>query len=187
MTNTAATTTTRLRLRRGRDLRARRTAFLRDRRGPLQSPLSLPPGAGAECSKNLRSATDTSVNGAAALCPATSPTGPFPAHCTSFDQLGVRVPFLAISPFSRLHYVWHTVGDHTSILAFIEKRFMSSESNDGHDDSGDRDNREVTRQFLTKRDRHAHTPEDMFDFDGSPSANTAITVAAPPAQDCMPK
>jgi hypothetical protein len=32
-----------------------------------QSPMSLPPGAGAECSKNLRSATDTSVNGAAAL------------------------------------------------------------------------------------------------------------------------
>ncbi len=79
------------------------------------------------------------------------------------------------------------MGDHTSILAFIEKLFMSSGSNDGDDDSGDRDNREVTGQFLTKRDKHAHTPEDMFDFDGSPSANTAITVAAPPAQDCTPK
>jgi hypothetical protein len=79
------------------------------------------------------------------------------------------------------------VGDHTSILAFIEKRFMSSGSNDGDDDSGDRDNREVTRQFLTKRDKHVHTPEDMFDFDGSPSANTGITAAAPPAQDCTPK
>jgi phospholipase C len=73
------------------------------------------------------------VNGAAALCPdsAADPTGPFPAHCASFDQLGVRVPFLAISPFSKQHYVSHTVGDHTSILAFIEKRFMSSGSNDG--------------------------------------------------------
>lgn len=189
MTNTAATTTTCLRLRRGRDLRARRTALLRDMRRPLQSPLSLPPGAGAECSKNLRSATDTSVNGAAALWPdfAADPTGPFPAHCASFDQLGVRVPFLAISPFSKQHCVSHTVGDHTSILAFIEKRFMSSGSNDGDDDSGDRDNREVTRQFLTKRDKHAHTLEDMFDFDGSPSVNTAITLAAPPAQDCTPK
>ena len=97
------TTTACLRLRRGGDLRARRTAFLRDMRRPPQSPLSLPPGAGAECSKNLRSATDTSVNGAAALCPdsAADPTGPFPAHCASFDQLGVRVPFLAISPFSK--------------------------------------------------------------------------------------
>jgi phospholipase C len=152
-------------------------------------PLSLQPGGGAECSKNLLSATDTSVNDAAALCPdfAADPTGPFPAHCASFDQLGVRVPFMAISPFSKQHYVSHTVGDHTSILAFIEKRFLSSGSNDGDDDSGDRDDREVTRQFLTKRDQHAHTLEDMFDFDGSPSANTAITVAAPPAQDCTPK
>jgi hypothetical protein len=152
-------------------------------------PLSLQPGGGAECSKNLLSATDTSVNDAAALCRdfAADPTGPFPAHCASFDQLGVRVPFMAISPFSKQHYVSHTVGDHTSILAFIEKRFLSSGSNDGDDDSGDRGDREVTRQFLTKRDQHAHTLEDMFDFDGSPSANTAITAAAPPAQDCTPK
>jgi hypothetical protein len=128
------------------------------------------------------------VNDAAALCPdfAADPTGPFPAHCASFDQLGVRVPFLATSPFSKQHYVSHTVGDHTSILAFIEKCFMSSGSNDGDVDS-DRDDQETTRQFLTKRDKHAHTLEDMFDFDGSPSANTAITVAAPPAQDCTPK
>ena len=149
-------------------------------------PLSLQPGGGAECSKNFLSATDTSVNDAAALCPdfAADPTGPFPVHCASFNQLGVRVPFLAISPFSKQHYVSHTVGDHTSILAFIEKRFLSSASNDGDDDSGDR---EVTRQFLTKRDKHAHTLEDMFDFDNSPSANTAISVAAPPAQDCTPK
>jgi phospholipase C len=122
-------------------------------------PLSLQPGGGAECSKNLLSATDTSVNDAAALCPdfAADPTGPFPAHCASFDQLGVRVPFMAVSPFSKQHYVSHTVGDHTSILAFIEKRFLSSGSNDGDDDSGDRDDREVTRQLLTKRDQqHAH-------------------------------
>ena len=32
---------------------------------------------------------------------------------------------------------------------------MSSGSNDVDDDSGDRGNREVTRQFLTKRDKHA--------------------------------
>jgi hypothetical protein len=64
---------------------------------------------------------------------------------------------------------------------------LISGSNDRDDDSGDRDDREVTRQFLTKRDQPAHTLEDMFDFDGSPSANTAITVAAPPAQDCTPK
>lgn len=99
----------------------------------------------------------------------------------------MRVRFLAISPFSKRQYVSHTVGNHTSTLAFIEKRFMSSGSNDGNDDSGNGDDREVTRQFLTRRDQHAHTLEDLFDFDGSPSANTAITVAAPPAQDYTPK
>jgi hypothetical protein len=56
---------------------------------------------------------------------------------------------------------------------------MSSGSNDGDDDSGDRDDREVTRQFLARRDKHALTLDDMFDFDGPPSANTAISVAAP--------
>jgi phospholipase C len=126
------------------------------------------------------------VNDAAALCPefASDPTGPFPADCAAFDQLGVRVPFMAVSPFSKPHYVSHTVGDHASILAFIEKRFLSTGTSDGR---GDQDNEEVTRQFLTLRDKHAHTLEDLFDFDGSPSLNTSITPAAPPAQDCTPK
>jgi hypothetical protein len=39
----------------------------------------------------------------------------------SFDQLSTRVSFLAISPFSKQRYVSRPVGDHTSILAFIEK------------------------------------------------------------------
>jgi hypothetical protein len=131
------------------------------------------------------SATDTTVNDAAALCPefAADPTGPFPEDCAAFDQLGVRVPFMAVSPFSKPHYVSHTVGDHTSILAFIEKRFLSTLPTEGGGDEADRD---VTRQFLTLRDKHAHTLEDLFDFDGSPSLNTRVTVAAPPAQDCTP-
>jgi hypothetical protein len=126
------------------------------------------------------------VNDAAALCPefATDPTGPFPADCAAFDQLGVRVPFMAVSAFSKQSYVSHTVGDHTSILAFIEKRFLSTGATDGSDDE---DNGEVTRQFLTLRDKHAHALEDLFDFENSPSLNTGITVAAPPAQDCTPK
>jgi hypothetical protein len=126
------------------------------------------------------------VNDAAALCPefATNPTGPFPEDCAAFDQLGVRVPFMAVSPFSKPHYVSHSVGDHTSILAFIEKRFLSTEGSSGGDGEDDRD---VTRQFLTLRDKHAHTLEDLFDFDDSPSLNTRIFLAAPPAQDCTPK
>ena len=142
-------------------------------------PLSLQPGQGAECSANLLSKTDTTVKDAADLCPqfALDPTGPFPAECANFDQLGFRVPFVAISPFSKPHYVSHTVGDHTSILALIEKVFMTTANDDGGDDA---------RPHLTKRDLHADTLEDMFDFNHSPSLNTSIGVALPPAQDCTP-
>lgn len=149
-------------------------------------PLSLQPGAGAECAQNPLSPTDTSVNDAAALCPAFAldPTGPFPAQCASFDQLGVRVPFLAVSPFSKSGYVSHTAGDHTSILAFIEQRFLSTASTTSVVDS---EVGPVSHLFLTNRDKHAHTLEDLFDFDNSPSANTTVTVVAPPAVDCTPK
>ncbi len=141
-------------------------------------PLSLQPGQGAECSANLLSKTDTSVNNAADLCPqfAGDPTGPYPAACANFDQYGIRVPFVAISPFSKPSYVSHTVGDHTSILALIEKIFMSSETSDDDD----------SRPHLTRRDLHANTLEDMFDFTNSPSLNTRLGVALPPAQDCTP-
>ena len=95
-------------------------------------PASQQPGGGAQCSTNLASAVDTSVNNAIALCPAlaSDPTGPFPKHCATFDQLGFRVPFIAVSPFAKPHYVSHTVGDHTSLLALIEKRFMSQNPGD---------------------------------------------------------
>jgi len=134
------------------------------------APASLQPGAGAECT--------ISKGGAIGLCPllAANPTGPFPAGCANFDQLGFRVPFLAISPFSKPHYVSHSTGDHTSLLALIEKVFMTAE--DGDDD---------TRPHLTKRDQRANTLEDMFDFDRSPSFQTTIGRAAPPAQDCTPR
>lgn len=143
-------------------------------------PLSLQPGRGAECSANLLSRTDTTVKDAADLCPqfALDPTGPFPAECANFDQYGFRVPFVAISAFSKPSYVSHTVGDHTSILALIEKVFMTS---GGDDESDDTD-----RPHLTQRDLHASALEDMFDFDHAPSLNTAIGVALPPAQDCTP-
>ena len=139
-------------------------------------PVSLQIGGGAECAQNPFSITDTSVKDAKLLCPAmaVNPTGPYPEECASFDQLGFRVPFMAVSPFSKPHYVSHTVGDHTSLLAFIEKRFLSFDD-------------EVGRLHLTKRDQHAHTLEDMFDFEDSPSLNTPVGQALPPANDCTPK
>jgi phospholipase C len=160
-------------------------------------PTSLQPGGGAECHANFLSNTDTSVNDAIALCPAlgTNPTGPYPAECADFDQYGIRVPLIAISPFSKRHYVSHTIGDHTSLLAFIEKRFMSTPGNSGdnigHDDrDSDHDDKQAeanSHQHLTKRDQFANPLEDLFDFDQAPSLGITLTQAAPPTVDCTPK
>jgi phospholipase C len=132
-------------------------------------PLSEIPGFGAECSWNFTSTSDTSVKDAEELCPtlASNPHGAYPTSCAAFDQLGVRVPFIAVSPFSKPSYVSHIVTDHTSILTLIEQRFLGGKS-------------------MTKRDQHATTPEDMFDFDSSPSLDAAVTRADPPVDDCTP-
>jgi len=136
-------------------------------------PASEQPGGGAECALNPISTTDTSVKDAEQLCPALAadPTGPYPAACANFNQLGVRVPFIVVSPFSKPHYVSHTVGDHTSLLALIEERFLNAGGQ---------------RLHLTLRDQYANTLEDMFDFDLSPSLNTSVGQAAPPINDCTP-
>ncbi len=58
----------------------------------------------------------------------------------------------------------HTLGDHGSILALIEKRFTGN-------------------KHLTARDAGANDLEDLFDFDGAPSmsANVAPSLAPPPS------
>jgi phospholipase C len=136
-------------------------------------PFSEQPGGGAECSYNFTSATDTSVADAEALCPALAadPTGPYPAQCANFNQLGIRVPFIAVSPFSKPNYVSHTIGDHTSLLALIERRFLMVNG--------------VT-QHLTRRDQYANALLDMFDFKNSPSLKTSVGQVPPPAVDCTP-
>jgi phospholipase C len=40
-----------------------------------------------------------------------------------FNQYGYRVPMMFISPWTKAHFVSHTVRDHTSILKLIETRF----------------------------------------------------------------
>jgi len=99
-------------------------------------------------------------------CPEFSPTGAFPTHCASFDQLGVRVPLLAVSPFAKRHYVSHRVTDHTSILALIQRRFLTP----------DPDATDVAARtpHLTARDAHADTLEDLFDFETSPSLDASV-------------
>jgi phospholipase C len=131
-------------------------------------PASEQPGGGQEC--------DVSRFQAAAICPGFTPTGPYPAFCANFDQVGFRVPFVAVSPFSRPRFVSHEVADHTSMLAFIEKRFLSS--GDGDDDEG--------RLHLTKRDQHASTLEDLFDFEKAPSANARVPGPTEPNASCRP-
>ena len=150
-------------------------------------PASLQPGGGAECAANLLSTTDTSVKDAEALCPAltANPAGPYPSHCASFDQLGFRVPFIAVSPFSKQNYVSHTLGDHTSILALIEQRFLSADEEELRDSDRDRD--DSARPHLTRRDQHADPLLDMFDFESSPSLNTLVISALPPTNDCTPQ
>jgi phospholipase C len=135
-------------------------------------PSSEQPGGGAECSSNVLQSPDTSVKEAEQLCPqmTANPTGPYPAPCPNFNQLGIRIPFIAISPFAKPHYVSHTIGDHTSMLALIEKRFLSANG---------------TTRHLTLRDEFANPLEDMFDFT-APSLDALVTTAAPPAVDCTP-
>ncbi len=107
------------------------------------------------------------MDDALSTCPEFTPAGPYPSSCPSFNQYGFRVPFIVVSPFAKQHYVSHTLGDHTSLVALVEKRFMS------HGGGG--------RQHpsLTLRDARADTLEDLFDFDHSPSRDAAIPTAPP--------
>ena len=63
----------------------------------------------------------------------------------SFDRYGFRVPFVAVSPFAKPHFVSHVTHDHTSILKFIETKY--------------------NLPALTARDANADNMMDIFDFD----------------------
>ena len=73
---------------------------------------------------------------APALGPGNAPGG--------FDHYGFRVPFIAISPYAKHHFVSHVTYDHTSILKFIETKY--------------------NLPALTRRDANADGLMDMFDF-----------------------
>jgi phospholipase C len=65
-----------------------------------------------------------------------------------FTKTGFRVPFIVVSPYTKAHYVSHTVMDHTSVTRFIEAKFWLP--------------------ALTGRDANAAVPMDMFDFEHPP-------------------
>jgi phospholipase C len=92
-------------------------------------------------------------------------TGPIPSMPDGgtyggFDEYGVRLPFVVISPYAKPHYVGHLVYDHTSVLRFIEARFGLP--------------------ALTKRDANALVPWDVFDF------TTTTPNLTPPAPPTVP-
>jgi phospholipase C len=128
-------------------------------------PMSMMPGGGANCMG--LPLTGHSFEEATALCPMlVQPNEAYPSFCAGFNQLGFRVPLIAVGPFSKPHYVSHTVGDHTSLLALIEQRFFTKRG---------------PRPHLTARDEYASTLSDMFDFDHSPSLNAGIPSAPAPS------
>jgi phospholipase C len=74
-------------------------------------------------------------------------------------QLGLRVPNMVISPYTRRHYVSHIPMDHTAIIKFVETRFLGSTAH------------------LTARDAVQPNLLDFFDFTNKPWA----THPTPPA------
>jgi phospholipase C len=64
----------------------------------------------------------------------------------NFGQAGFRVPTVLASPYSKPGFVDHRVYDHTSILRFVEWRFLGAPP-EGTDGSG---------WWLTKRDQNAN-------------------------------
>lgn len=75
-----------------------------------------------------------------------------------FIYTGYRIPLIVISPYTKKHYVSHTVADTTAILKFIETRFKISS--------------------LTKRDAAQMDMTEFFDFTNAPWQ----TPPKPPAQ-----
>ena len=65
-----------------------------------------------------------------------------------FDHLGVRVPFVVVSPFAKAHFVSHRVHAHTSVLRLVQAR--------------------AELPALTDRDANDDPPYEFFDFDRPP-------------------
>jgi phospholipase C len=86
----------------------------------------------------------------------------------NFGQAGFRVPTILASPYARPGYVDHRLYDHTSIMRFLQWRFLGAPA-EGPGGAG---------WWLTPRDRHAHNlgaslgatdPDpELFDLDDLP-------------------
>jgi phospholipase C len=77
----------------------------------------------------------------------------------TYDRYGFRVPLIVVSPWARAGYRSRVVQDHTSITAFVERKW--------------------NLPAMTYRDANAHPMTDYFDF-------RRATFAEPPALHAMP-
>ncbi len=84
------------------------------------------------------------------------------------DRYGFRVPFIAMSPYVKRHYVSHMTYDHTSVLKFIETWW--------------------NLPALTKRDANANNLLDLFDFKKPKFINPLPYLTKPvidPSKECV--
>jgi phospholipase C len=79
-----------------------------------------------------------------------------------FNQLGLRVPVIVVSPWTPAHLVSHVVRDHTAVLKLIETRFSLPP--------------------LTARDAASDNMSEFFNF-ASPPYMTPPTVSAQPTSE----
>lgn len=102
----------------------------------------------------------------------------------NFGQAGFRVPAMLASPYAPRGYADHTLYDHTSILRFLEWRFLGAPAEGPGDDTD--------TWFLTARDRNAHnigrsltrrpvSTDLRFDLDA-----LAIGTPSPPCEGAPP-
>ena len=92
------------------------------------------------------------------IAPIPGPGAP-PLAPGGFDRYGFRVPLFVVSPYARANYVSNIVQDHTSVTAFIERKW--------------------NLPAMTFRDANAHPMTDYFDF-SKPAFATPPPLAAPP-------
>jgi phospholipase C len=76
--------------------------------------------------------------------PHACPPEPDGANAHEFARYGMRVPFIAISPYARPHHVSHRLLSHSSIVRMVQARF--------------------DLPALSARDANAAPPFDSFDF-----------------------
>jgi phospholipase C len=66
----------------------------------------------------------------------------------NFGQAGFRVPSILASPYARANVVDSTIYDHTSVLRFLEWRYLCAPARGP--------GRPGPKWYLTKRDQHAN-------------------------------